>query len=165
MNTLRTTSSSLSGGRVIILFLLFILAIYELVTAGFNAFAIICILPIGVLFVITSFKQRMFTFWLLCFTNYFIQLKDLTLPIPMSLPNEMLELLLLALAFMDVAELKLERTLNVMFVCLLIWSGYCTLELFNNTCNLGMNVGGWYTSARLMAFQLVYAFFFIQLMN
>ena len=158
MNALNTTSDRLGGGRVLLLFLLFLLALYELVNAGFTAFAIICILPIGVIFVITSFKQRMFTFWLLCLVNYFIQLKDLTLPIPMSLPNEMLELLLLALAFMDVAELKLERTLNVMFACLLIWSGYCTLELFNNTCNLGLNVGGWYTSARLMAFQLVYAF-------
>ena len=157
-STLNISSDKLGGGRVIILFLLFLLALYELVNAGFTAFAIICILPIGVLFVITSFKQRVFTFWLLCFVNYFIQLKDLTLPIPMSLPNEMLEILLLALAFMDVSELKLERTLNVMFACLLIWSGYCTLELFNNTCDLGLNVGGWYTSARLMAFQLVYAF-------
>lgn len=157
-STLNISSDKLGGGRVLLLFLLFLLALYELVNAGFTAFAIICILPIAVLFVITSFKQRVFTFWLLCLVNYFIQFKNITLPVPMSLPNEMLEILLLALAFMDVSELKLERTLNVMFACLLIWSGYCTLELFNNTCDLGLNVGGWYTSARLMAFQLVYAF-------
>ena len=158
MNTINTTSGSLGGGRVILLFLLFLLALYELVTAGFTAFAIICILPIGVLFVVTSFNQRMFTFWALCTINYFIQLKDLTLPIPMSLPNEMLELLLLALAIIDVSELKLERTLNVMFACLMVWSAYCTLEVLNDTCRLGLDVGAWYTSARLMAFQLVYAF-------
>lgn len=158
MNALSTTSGRLGGGRVIILFLLFLLALYELVTAGFTTFAIICILPIGVLFVIRSFKQRMFTFWVLCIVNYFIQFKNIPVHIPMSLPNEMLELLLLALAVLDVSELKLERTLNVMFACLLVWSAYCTIEVLNNTCNLGLDIGGWYTSARLMAFQLVYAF-------
>lgn len=158
MNALKTTSSNLNGGRVVLLFLLFLLALYELATSGFTTFAIICIMPIGVIFVMTSFKHRMFTFWMLCLVNYFIQLKNLTLPIPMSLPNEMLEILLIALALFDVSELKLERTLNIMLACLLIWCGYCTLEVLNNTCNLGINIGGWYTSARLMAFQLMYAF-------
>ena len=158
MNAINSTSGRLGGGRVLLLFLLFLLALYELLTAGFTAFAIICILPIGIIFAITSFKQRMFTFWLLCLVNYFIQFKNITLPVPMSLPNEMLELLLLALAIIDVSELKLERTLNVMFACLIVWSAYCTLEVLNDTCRLGIDIGGWYTSARLMAFQLVYAF-------
>ena len=34
-----------NGGRVALLFLLFLLAIYEFVTAGFPVFAIICLLP------------------------------------------------------------------------------------------------------------------------
>lgn len=157
-NSFRTISGNLGGGRVVVLFLLFLLAMYELVTAGFNAFAIICLLPIGVLFIITSFKQRMFTFWLLCIVNYLIQLKDLTLPLPMSIPNEMLEILLLALALIDIKDLKMERTLNIMLACLLVWCSYCTLEIINNTCNLGIDIGGWYTSARMMAFQLLYAF-------
>ena len=157
-NSFRTISGNLGGGRVVVLFLLFLLAMYELVTAGFNAFAIICLLPIGVLFVITSFKQRMFTFWLLCIVNYLIQLKDLPLPIPMSLPNEMLEIMLLGLAIMDVKDLKMERTLNIMLASLLVWCAYCTLEILNDTCNIGLDIGSWYTSARMMAFQLLYAF-------
>lgn len=104
MNAISTTSGKIGGGRVLILFLLFLLALYELVTAGFTTFAIICILPTGVLFVIKSFKQRMFTFWVLCIVNYFIQFKNIPIHIPMSLPNEMLELLLLALAIIDVSE-------------------------------------------------------------
>ena len=35
-----------NGGRVLLLFLLFCLAIYEFITAGLPVFAIICILPI-----------------------------------------------------------------------------------------------------------------------
>lgn len=46
-----------------------------------------------------------------------------------------------------------------MLFALLIWCGFCTLEILNDTCNLGINIGNWYTGARLMAFQLLYAFF------
>ena len=39
------TFSRENGGRVILLFLLFLFALYELVDAGFNSYAIICISP------------------------------------------------------------------------------------------------------------------------
>lgn len=152
------TSGNHLGGRVIVLFLLFLLAIYEFITAGFNAFAIICIIPIGVIFIITSFQRRIFVFWLLCVVNYLIQFKNLPVSVPISIPNELLEILLLVLAIIDIKELKLERILNPMFGCLLVWCAYCTLEVLNDTCGIGIEVGGWYTAARMMAFQLMYAF-------
>ena len=43
-------------GRVLLLFLLFLLAIYELVTAGFNSFAIICLLPFIILYIYIIFR-------------------------------------------------------------------------------------------------------------
>jgi len=45
-----------------------------------------------------------------------------------------------------------------MLWALLIWCGFCTLEVMNDTCNLGINVGNWYTGARMMCFQLLYAY-------
>ena len=45
-----------------------------------------------------------------------------------------------------------------MLFALLLWCGFCTLEVLNDTCNLGINVGAWYTGARMMAFQLLYCF-------
>jgi hypothetical protein len=45
-----------------------------------------------------------------------------------------------------------------MLFAIVIWCGFCTLELLNNTCDLGFNIGAWYTGARLMAFQLLYIF-------
>ena len=102
----------------------------------------------------------MFIFWALIFLNYIIQWKNTPLPegIPMSIYNEMLEIILIALAIINVQEVKFERTANIMLYTLIIWCGFCTLEVLNDTCGIGIDVGGWYTAARMMAFQLMYAF-------
>lgn len=156
-NALRTYARD-NGGRVSLLLLLFFVAIYELISAGFPAFAVICLIPLLVLLALASFHYRMFIFWVLITINYFIQMKDLLMPIPMSLPNEMLEILLIALAIIDVKNTRWERLGNIMFFALIMWCGFCTLQVLNDTCGLGINVGAWFTGARMMAFQLLYAF-------
>ena len=157
------TYSQENGGRVLLLFLLFLLAIYQFITAGFNAFAIICLLPIAVPIIYVAFNWQMLTFWVLIFTNYFVQFfaRHSLLPdgIPMSMYNELLEIVLIAIAIVDARQSPhFERTGNLMLITLLAWCGFCTLEVLNDTCNLGIDVGGWYTGARMMAFQLMYAF-------
>ena len=148
-----------NGGRVLLLFLLFFLAMYQFVTAGFPAFAIICILPFFVLFGYLTFKYRMFAFWTLIIVNYFLQFKVIPLSIPMSLPNEMLQILLLSIAIIDARQTPhFERCANIMLLAVIIWCTYCTLEILNDTCGLGINIGAWYTGARMMAFQLLYIF-------
>lgn len=152
-----------NGGRVLILFLLFSLAIYQFVTAGLPAFAIICIIPLFIPAIYAVFKWQMFTFWLLIFVNYFVQFlgKNHWLPsgVPTSLLNELLEIMLLAIAIIDTRKaLQFNRTLNIMALMLIVWCSFCTLQLLNDTCNLGINIAGWYTGARMMAFQLFYAF-------
>lgn len=148
-----------NGGRVLLLFLLFLLAIYEFVTAGYSAFTIVCLSPAIVLFVYAAFRWRMFTFWILIFVNYFLQMKDIRLPVPMSLPNEMLQIVLLAIAIVDARQSPhFERCANFMLFALIIWCGFCTLEILNDTCDLGINIGAWYQGSRLMAFQLLYIF-------
>ena len=156
-NAIRTYAKD-HGGRVSLLLLLFLLAIYEFISAGFPVFAVVCISPLLVLLVLASFHFRLFLFWILISINYFIQMKNIHLPVPMSLPNEMLEILLIVLAIIDVKNAHFERLGNMMLFALLVWCGFCTLEVLNDTCNLGINVGAWYTGARMMAFQLFYAF-------
>ena len=146
-----------NGGRVILLFLLFFLAMYQLITAGFPTFAIICILPFIVLFGYLTFKFKMFAFWSLIIINYFLQFKLLNLPIPTSIPNEMLQILLLGIAIIDARQTPhFERCVNIMLFALIIWCTYCTLEVLNDTCGLGINIGAWYAGARLIAYQLIY---------
>ena len=98
-------------------------------------------------------------FWVLITINYFLSWKNFpSLGIPSSLYNEAFEIMLLIIAIIDVKNSKFERCGNLMFLALIIWCSFCTLEVFNNTCDIGIDVGVWYTSARMMAFQLMYAF-------
>ena len=155
------TYSRENGGRVLLLFLLFLLALYQLTHAGFPAFAIVCILPLLIVAVYCALRWKMLTFWILIFVNYFLQMKDVAtnLPLPISLPNEMLQIILLAIAIIDVRENPhFERCVNLMLFALIIWCGFCTLEVLNDTCDLGINFGSWFSGARMMAFQLMYTF-------
>ena len=158
MRSYISTKSDINGGRILLLLLLFSLAIYELTTVGFNTFAIICIIPVLVLLVIATFHYGMFLFWSLVIINYFLQMKGISWPIPMSLPNEMIEILLLVLSIVNVKDRHFERIGNIMLFSLMIWGSFCTLQVLNDTCNIGLDVGAWYTGARLMAYQIIYAF-------
>lgn len=157
-NALRTYAKD-NGGRVSLLLLLFLVALYEFISAGFSAFTVICMIPVIVLFVIGSFRYRLLLFWILVVLNYFILMKDLpSLPIPTSIPNEMLQLALIAIAIIDVEKSHFERLGNIMLFTLIAWAAFCTLEILNDTCGLGINIGAWYQGARMMAFQLLYIF-------
>ena len=146
-----------NGGRAILLFLLFALSIYEFIHAGFGTFAIICISPIVVLFVYVAFNWRMSVFWMLIVANWFIQFKNVNWHIPMSLIDEMLELTLIGIAIIDARYTPhFERTWNFMLFVIMIWCGFCLIEIMNDTCGLGMNINAWFSGARLMALQLVW---------
>ena len=149
------------GGRVLLLFLLFLLAIYNLATSGFTSFAIVCILPLIVLLIYVAIKWPYLVFWSLILVNYNLQLFSFNewLPsgVPLSLYNELFEITLIAIALIDIRkDHHWERSLNLMTFAILFWFLLCALEVFNDTCRLGINVGAWFTGFRLMAFQLVY---------
>ena len=159
MRYLASSYTSFNGGRILLLLLLFLLAIYELATVGFNTFAIICLSPLLIVGIYIMFKWRMAAFWALIVINYFLQMKDTPLPggIPMSLYDEMLELLLIGIAIIDARQTPhFDRALNTMLLAIFIWCGFCALELLNDTCALGIDSAAWFTSFRLMALHLVW---------
>lgn len=159
-NTAFKTYANEHGGRVIVLFLLFLLALYEFVTAGFPLFAVICCLPLVVLIVVLTFRHQMIIFWAMICINYILQWKSRPFPLPgpMSLYNEAFQLLLIALALIDVEKKRFNRCGNIMLLALLMWCAFCTLEVLNDTCGVGIDVASWYSLARMMAFQLLYIF-------
>ena len=117
-----------NGGRVLILFLLFFLAMYQFITAGLSALAIICIVPLIIPIIYAAFRWQMLTFWALILINYFIQMKDFHLPGPISIYNELLELLLIGIAIIDIRKTpQFGRIYNLMFLMLLFWQAFCTL--------------------------------------
>lgn len=155
------TYTTENNGRVILLFLLFSLAIYQFIHAGFSSFTIICLSPLLIIGVYTLFRWRMIAFWALIVIDYFLQMHGGPIPsgIPMSLWNEMLEIILMAITIIDTSkESGFGKCANLMLFALIIWCGFCTLQILNDTCNIGIDIGSWYTGARLMAFQILYAF-------
>ena len=148
-----------NGGRVLLLFLLFLLAIYELLNSEFSTFTTICLCPLLVIVIYSIFKWRMSAFWALIIVNYFIQMKDVPIPggIPISLVNELIEIILIAIAIVDTRKNPhFEKCINMMLFAVIMWCSFCTLQLLNNTCNLELDIAAWYTGARLMAFQIVW---------
>ena len=144
-----------NGGRVLILFLLFLLAIYEFLHSGLNIFAIVCISPVIILIGYSVFKWKMAAFWGLIVANYFVSFKNIHIPVPISLIDEAIELLLIAVAIIDTRyTVHFNRTLNVMLLAISIWFGFCLVEILNNTCGLGINLTAWITGARLLVIQL-----------
>ena len=146
-----------NGGRVALLFLLFALAIYLFINAGFNAFAVICLSPLVILFIYVAFKWKMGVFCALIIVNWFIMNRNLTIPFPASLADESLELLLIAIAIIDVRNTpQFGRAWNLMLLAIMVWCGLCLIEILNDTCGLGININAWFTGFRLMALHLVW---------
>ena len=146
-----------NGGRVALLFLLFALAIFQFINSGYNAFVIICLSPLAILFVYAAFKWKMGVFCTLIIVNWFIMNRNLTIPFPASLADESLEVLLIATAIIDIRYTPhFGRAWNLMFLAIMIWCGLCILEILNDTCGLGINVNTWFTGFRLMALHLVW---------
>lgn len=150
------------GGRVLLLFLLFLLALYNFATVGFTTYAFICIIPLFILGIYIAFRFPHSVLWTLVIFNYiihFLNKNDWILPagIPISIYNEILEIILISIALIDIRkESHWGRVANMMLFAVLLWTLLCTIEVFNDTCGLGINVGGWFSGIRLMAFQLVY---------
>lgn len=147
-----------NGGRVLLLFLLFLLSIYSLINSGIMGMAAIAMLPLIIIFIYLAFSYRMFTFWLLFFLNYFLMLinREGYLPVPVSLPNELLELILIAIAIVDLRESNFENLANIMTLGIVGWCAFCVLEVLNDTCGLGININAWFNGIRLLAFLLLY---------
>lgn len=150
-----------NGGRVLLLFLLFLLSLYSLVNSGINGMALYLALPFSILYIYLAFSYRMFTFWTLFLINYFVMFlgKEQLWPngIPSSLPNEFLEIILIAIAIIDIRDSRFENLANLMLIGVLGWCAFCIIEVFNDTCGLGINISAWFTGVRLMSFQLLYA--------
>lgn len=148
-----------NGGRVMILFLLFLLSLYSFKSSGINGMAMILAVPFSVVIIYFAFGKRMLAFWTLFLINYFVMFlsKENKMPLPASIPNELLELVLIAIAIIDLRENKLSYIANFMTFAIFGWCAFCILQVINNTCGLGININAWFIGVRLMAFQLLYA--------
>ena len=152
--------SEVGIGRTLLLLLFFVAALSEIYCLQLPLVMAICLSPLLVVFVYLAFTYHMFTFWTLFVANYFLQCltRHGFNPLPMSGVSEILQILALLIAIIDARLFLRAKFINPMFIGMLIWMTLCTIQMFNDTCGLGFNIGTWYTGARLMCFQLVYAY-------
>lgn len=148
-----------NGGRVLLLFLLFLLSLYSFKNSGINGMAMVLAIPLSIVGVYLAFSYRMFSFWALFIINYYVMFisREIGFPFPVSLVNELIELILIAIAIIDLRESNFKNAANLMLFGVIGWCIFCIIEILNDTCGLGMNVTAWFTGIRLMAFQLLYA--------
>ena len=59
LNTFKDLPQNLGGRRVALLLILFILALYSLITTGLPAFAAICISPVFIIVIMMTFSHGM----------------------------------------------------------------------------------------------------------
>lgn len=152
--------SGSKGGKVVILLLLFAVALFSLKSAGITAFAGVCMLPVVVLLIMLTLRYKMFLFTVLMVVNYYIMFlsREGYLFLPISLHTEVLEIALITVAIIDARDGRAENIYNILLATILVWCFFCTIEIFNDACGIGIKGYAWYTGARLMAFQLLYAF-------
>lgn len=147
-------------GRTIALLLLFAVALLSFVSAGITGYAAVCMLPLLVVLVLLALRFKLFLFTVLMVVNYFLMFAARSgwLFLPVSLHTEVIEIALIAVAIIDAREMHAANIFNMMLVMVLAWVTFCVIEIFNDSCGIGIDLYAWYTGARLMAFQILYAF-------
>lgn len=160
MDNNKTVYSRRNGGRAILLFLLFSIAILNFLSSGYSAFVAVMCIPAIALVGYFLFSRKMAMFYTLFIVNTIIMFieRHFHLPVPVSLINELFELMLIGMVLVDHWRFHLSRLINVMFLCAIVWVMFCCIEIFNDQCGLGIDVYRWYTGARLMSMQILYAF-------
>jgi hypothetical protein len=156
------TSAGFSGGRVIVLFLLFLLALYLFSTAGITAFAAVCLLPAIAIFIYLALKHQSVLFWYIFVMNYIVMglQRYGYIPIPITIVTIMPQLLLL-MSFLIFPRHGKNSLNTPMLLAILLWAGYLILQIFNETCDLPVNVGNWLTNITFFALYFLITYIII----
>ena len=132
-------------GRIIILFFLFLLALYEFYSIGIIGYALVCIIPLLLLGLILVFRYQLTFFWIIFFINYTMMgiSRYYDMPIPITMLTLMPQLLLVIVITLDVRKKHDIKSGNLMLLALIIWSTFMILQLGNNTCDLPISFQTW----------------------
>jgi len=157
---------SQAGGRVLILFLLFLLALYEFYSMGITGYALVCMIPLSIVFILFSFQHKMVVFWYIFIINYIIMglSRYYSIPIPITVLTIIPQIFLLAVCIWDVREHPNARYGNIMFLAILIWSAYIILQIFNETTMLPISLSAWGMNFTFFSLLFILAYFLITIL-
>ena len=140
-----TTYSRENGGRVLALFLLFLLALYEFYSMGITGMALVCTIPLLIVGVYVAFQYKMAIFWFIFAANYFIMgiIRYYSVHAPITVITIIPQILLLMVAVIDIRKNTNAKFGNLMNYGLFLWLIYVFLQLFNESLSLPISVGDW----------------------
>ena len=147
------------GGRVALLFLLFLLALYNFSVMGITGFALVCMIPAGLLGLALAIKYQEALFWFIFFMNYFVMglSRYGYIPVPITMVTLVPQLLLL-MSFVVIPRPKKNSMLTIMLLAIIIWTLYLAIQVFNQTCSLPVNIGAWLQNMNFYAFYFIIAY-------
>lgn len=150
------------GGRVFVLFLLFLVALYQFYSMGLTGFAAICMLPAIVIFVVLAIKHHNALFWYIFSMNYFVMglQRYGFVPVPVTVVMVLPQLLLL-IAIIIIPRKKGNTLATPMLLAILLWTFYLVIQVFNETCGLPVSIGDWLTNMNFYAFYFILAYVLI----
>lgn len=154
------------GGRVIVLFLLFLLALYNFYIMGITGFALVCMIPAGLIFLGLATKHQEALFWFIFTMNYFVMglQRYGYIPFPITAVTLAPQLLLL-MSFIIVPRPESKNTMfTPMLLGLLLWTSYLTTQLFNQTCGLPISIPNWLQNMNFFSFYFIIAYVLINKM-
>lgn len=134
-----------NGGRVLVLFLLFLLALYQLYSSGINGMVVICLIPLLILGLFFFFQHKMTLFWIIFVINYIIMgiNRYFNVPVPITTLTITPQILLIILYVFDIRYNYKATFSNAMIFGITIWTLYIILQIFNQTCQLPISYGDW----------------------
>lgn len=161
-----TTYAHENGGRVLLLFLLFLLSIYEFYSMGIVGMALICTIPLLILGIYLIFKFKLPFFWCLFIFNYIIMglYRYISIPLPVTVFTIIPQILLLMTCIIDLREKSNAKYANLMLLALIIWAFYLILQIFNQTCLLPISMSTWMMNFLFYSLILFIVYFIVTIM-
>lgn len=153
------TSGNHIGGRVIVLFLLFLFSMYLLYTSGITFLAAICMIPIAACFIFLALKHQNALFWYIYAINYFVMglqrygYITIQVTIVTVLPQ-----LLLIIAIIIHPRKSNNSLGTLMLFAIILWTFYLIIQVFNQTCGLPVSIGDWLTNLNFFSFYFILSY-------
>lgn len=162
MNKTYATSGNHIEGRVIVLFLLFLFALYTLTTSGIVVYTAICVIPAIAIFIFLALKHQNALFWYIFSMNYFVMglVRYGYIPIQVTVVTVLPQVLLI-LALIIHPKKGRNSLGTPMLFAILIWASYLIIQVFNETCGLPVSIGDWLTNLNFFAFYFILAYILI----
>lgn len=163
INSIYKSYAQEQGGRVIILLLLFLIALYEFYSIGILGLALISIIPLLIAGVYFIFRYQMGFYWCIFLLNYTIMgiSRYIDLPVPVTALTILPQILLVMVLVIDIRKNNNGKYGNLMLLALIIWSVYMLFQLGNRTCDLPISFPSWFQNYLFYSLSFFLCFFII----